>query len=36
MIIIPNNELPKQMMADFICQALGYTRDGDFQRHFSL
>lgn len=36
MIIIPNNEIAKHMLTDFFCQALGYTRDGDFQRHFSV
>lgn len=33
MIIIRNNELPKQMMADFL-PSIGVHRDGDFQRHF--
>lgn len=36
MIIIRNNELPKQMMADFFAKHWGTPRDGDFQRHFSL
>lgn len=39
MIITRNNELPKQMMADFFAKHWGtpeMARDGDFQRHFSL
>lgn len=35
MKIISSSELSKHTIIDFF-QALGVTRDGDFQRHFSM